>query len=251
MVRTARSGRALDCRGADAGPAERNLAYLAATAYGDTAGWPPGFAVEIDKRIPVGGGLGGGSADAGAVLRALNALNPQPLPARQLLSIGARLGADIPFLASNACLALAWGHGDRFLSLPALPRRDVVLLVPPFGVSTADAYAWVSTARADSRSEAAAFEFTDLASWDRIAQVAANDFEPVVAERHPQITALVATLNHAGASIARLSGSGSTVFGVFEDEPDDFAVALMTGGPDVCAIRTRTARRVEDVELTE
>src|SRR5207253_289491 len=82
----------------DTGPTERNLAWRAALAYADATGWPNGFAIEIEKRLPVGGGLGGGSADAGAVLRCLNALAPSPLGVSALLSIAAPLGADVPFL---------------------------------------------------------------------------------------------------------------------------------------------------------
>ena len=78
-VRIGVRGRAVDTRGADVGPTEGNLAWRAGVAYADAAGWPDGFAIEIDKRIPVGGGLGGGSADAGAVLRCLDRLNPTPL----------------------------------------------------------------------------------------------------------------------------------------------------------------------------
>src|SRR5206468_11383585 len=81
------AGRSLQCAGPampapGLGPTERNLAYRAAVAYSEATGWPAGFAIEIDKRIPIGAGLGGGSADAGAVLRGLDALSPNPLGAR-------------------------------------------------------------------------------------------------------------------------------------------------------------------------
>src|SRR5688572_27908453 len=123
-VRVGARGRAVDCRGADVGPPEANLALRAGEAFAEAAGWPAGFAVEIEKHIPVGGGLGGGSADAGAVLRALNALAPAPIPRETLLAIAGRLGADVPFLTDDAPLALAWGRGERMLALPALPPRD-------------------------------------------------------------------------------------------------------------------------------
>src|SRR6185312_4792904 len=95
VVRVRPSGRGVECRGADVGPPERNLALRAAEAYVEAARWPAGFAIEIDKRIPVGGGLGGGSADAGAVLRALDALAPEPLGEDRLIEIAARLGSDV------------------------------------------------------------------------------------------------------------------------------------------------------------
>src|SRR5256885_2106484 len=83
-------------------------------------GWPDTFAIEITKRIPVGGGLGGGSADAGAVLRALDVLAPHPLGPR-LPALAAELGADVPFMTLDAPFALGWSRGERLFVLPTLP----------------------------------------------------------------------------------------------------------------------------------
>ena len=128
VVRTNVRGRSLDCQGDvippnGLGPVEWNLAWRAATAYSEATGWPNDWAIEIQKRIPVGGGLGGGSADAGAVLRCLNALNPTPLPPHALLGIAGQLGADVPFLTSEASFALAWGRGERMLRIAPIPAR--------------------------------------------------------------------------------------------------------------------------------
>src|SRR5689334_6916409 len=144
-IRTTTAGRSLDCAGAvmppeGLGPTELNLAWRAAVAYHEATGWPNAWAIEIQKSIPVGGGLGGGSADAGAVLRCLNALAPTPIGSRELLALAAPLGADVSFLATDAPLALAWGRGERMLTLPALPPRSVALVRFPFGVATRDAY---------------------------------------------------------------------------------------------------------------
>ncbi|MDF1505979.1 hypothetical protein PYV61_23705, partial [Roseisolibacter sp. H3M3-2] len=139
-VRVGVRGRSLDCGGADLGPVERNLAWRAAEAYRAATGWPDGHAIEIRKRIPVGGGLGGGSADAGAVLRALGALAATPLAADGLLGLAAPLGADVPFLTAEAPLALAWGRGERMLALPPLPARPVWLALSDAGVPTAWAF---------------------------------------------------------------------------------------------------------------
>ncbi len=87
----------------------------------EATGWPAGFAITIEKRIPVGAGLGGGSADAGAVLRAMNALAPHPVGEAELLRIAAPLGADVPFLTGTAPLALAWGRGERMLRAATAP----------------------------------------------------------------------------------------------------------------------------------
>ena len=248
VVRITDAARSIDCRGADVGPAESNLAYRAAVAYADIAGWPRGFAIEIDKRIPVGGGLGGGSADAGAVLRALDALAPWPLPNDQLLAIAATLGADVPFLTQRAPLALGWGRGERLLALPTLPPADVGLVRFSFGVSSAAAYGWVAEARIASGQPIAPrlLSLESLTSWGGIAAIAANDFEVHVGRRHPEIAEVLRQLRASGAPIAQLSGSGSTVF-VIED-----AVTRRAGPAlprDAMLMPTRTATSVEDVAL--
>ncbi|MGH7617030.1 MAG: 4-(cytidine 5'-diphospho)-2-C-methyl-D-erythritol kinase, partial [Gemmatimonadaceae bacterium] len=145
------SGRALDCAGpampaTGVGPMEKNLAYRAAVAYQEATGWPSGFAIEIEKRIPVGAGLGGGSADAGAVLRALDHLAPNPLAVR-LAELATPLGADVPFMTIENPMALAWSRGERLLPLHPPEARHVALVVPDFAVSTADAYGWFSSYR--------------------------------------------------------------------------------------------------------
>lgn len=244
------SGRTLDCTGpalpgAGLGPVERNLAYRAALAYRDAVGWPEGFAIEIDKRIPVGGGLGGGSADAGAVLRALDAMSPKPL-GNALVEIAGPLGADVPFMAIEAPLALAWGRGDRLFPLHPLAPRPVILLMPDFSISTAHAYGWVAADRGAYAPTPAVLDPASLATWEALPAIATNDFGAVVARRHPIIAELVDELRAHGAAIAMLSGSGSTVFGIFDDVPDAAAIARSTGHS---ALATRTSDRVVRVEL--
>lgn len=240
------SGREVRCHGADVGPMEKNLAFRAADAFLEATGWRTGFAITIEKRIPMGGGLGGGSADAGAVLRALNALAPTPLAPDALATIAVGLGADVPFLTTEHPLALAWGRGERLLALPALPPRALLLCLPPFGVATAAAFGWVAEARATSTLAAPApLTLAQLASWDGVAQLAANDFEPAVVARHPEIGGCLQALTSAGAEVARMSGSGSTVFGVFAREMPSMATELPAG---TRLVATRFAERVAPVE---
>lgn len=224
-VRTDVAGRSLDLSGpelpaAGLGPTERNLAWRAAEAYAEATGWPSGFAIEVEKRIPAGGGLGGGSADAGAVLRILDALAPTPLGTARLLALATPLGADVPFLTGEAAHALAWSRGERLLPLASLPRRRVALLLPPFPVPTADAYRWVAESRGEWRPEAGAIapHADALIDWDAVAARAANDFEPVVAARHRELAEGLAWLRAHGARPALMSGSGSTLFGVLADD---------------------------------
>jgi 4-diphosphocytidyl-2-C-methyl-D-erythritol kinase len=239
MVRVGGKARSIDCRGMDVGPPAKNLAFRAAVAYAAAAGWPDGFEIEIEKRIPAGGGLGGGSADAGAVLRALDSLCPAPL-GRRLAEIAISLGSDIPFLTLDAAYALAWGRGERLLTLNAPPARSVALVFPNFSVATADAYGWLASDRGSGHPTSVVLDPGSLAEWDRIAEVATNDFDAVVGRRHPEIGRYLEVLRAHGASIAMLSGSGSSVFGIFETQSAAAAALAATGARGAL---TRTADR--------
>jgi len=243
------SGRSLDCTGPalppdGLGPTEKNLAFRAATTYASETGWPDGFAIELVKNIPVGAGLGGGSADAGAVLRALDELSPAPLGPR-LVELASGLGADVPFLTTDSPMALAWGRGERLLLVRPIDPRTILLVVPDFAIATADAYAWLASDRGDYVPTAAVIDAQALASWDAIGAMAVNDFESVVARRHPRIAELVAVIQSMNPILAMLAGSGSAVFGVFDEYPDPSAVVRTTGAT---VIRTRTSDRIDRVE---
>jgi 4-diphosphocytidyl-2-C-methyl-D-erythritol kinase len=240
--------RALETRGADRGPVEQNLAWRAALAMHAATGWPPGFAITIDKRIPVGAGLGGGSADAGGVLRALNALAPHPMADAELLRLAASLGADVPFLTSTAGLALAWGRGERMLRLPPLPERSVALVQPGYAISTATAYSWLDAARGDYAPQPMVVGAEQLATWESLAPLTVNDFEPVVAAHHPGLPGIAQALERAGASIARMTGSGSTVYGIFALPPSAAKLAAAVPGT---IILTRTVASAAPVTLVD
>ncbi len=246
-VATDTTQRSLECPGLDLAP-EQNLAYRAAVAFTEAAGWPTGFHIAIEKRIPAGGGLGGGSADAGAVLRALNALAPRPLAADVLNTIALRLGADVPFLTMDAPFALGYGRGERLLALPPLPAREVLLALPPFGVETKAAFGWYAEATAGVPIAAPApMRLDQLDRWERLVPLAVNDLEGVVTARHPEIADCVAAFHHAGARIARMSGSGSTAFGVF-----DRRVAQAPTLPEgTRLVHTRSATSVAPVKLLD
>ncbi len=223
-VRTDVTDRTLSCDGptmpaGGLGAVEENLAWRAAALYADAAGWDTGWHIMIDKQIPVGGGLGGGSADAAAVLRAMDAMSPAPLGLPRLLELGGTLGADVPFLTLGVSRAWAWGRGDRLLVLPPLPSVPVTLFTFAEGVNTGAAYAAFAAMRA-ARGEpvlARAYDLEAFASWERIAQVAENDFERVVPQLHAGVAQVLPILQQmASASssiaIARMSGSGATCF---------------------------------------
>ncbi len=257
-VRRRPSGLSIDVDGAsggELGPVEQNLAWRAAVAWREASGASEGFAIELEKWIPVGGGLGGGSADAGAVLRALDAMSAEPLGERRLMAIAARLGSDVPFLTGESAFALGWGRGERLLPLPPLPSRIAVLFVPPFRVNTAEAYRWLAESRPGGVAPVAddgALSLGTLGDWAELERLAVNDFEPVVASRHPEIARIVAALRSDGSRIAMLSGSGSTVFGILPPG----ALRLTPAGersdvPEGTPIVTRTASRVEPVSALD
>ena len=248
-IRVDGRARTLECRGADIGPATENLAYRAASAYVDATGWPTGFAISIDKRIPVGGGLGGGSADAGAVLRSLNALSPAPLDPGALLDLAAMLGADVPFLTLSSPYALAWGRGDRTLALPPLPSRELWLVTFPFGIRTAEAFGWIAESRRQSAQtvSASSIEAGALRSWEGVAALAGNDFEEEVAGRYPPVAEVLRVARALDPLFAGLTGSGATVFIVPKETADPGRLTLPPGAR---LLRTRTAGSVEDIRLT-
>lgn len=232
------------------GPAPDNLAWRAAEAYQQAAGWSGGFEIVLRKCIPVGGGLGGGSADAGAVLRACDRLAELPLGRARLLEIAGSLGADVPFLTSDATAALAWGRGERLLEVAPLPQRRVALVVPPFSVATAEAYRWLAESRGGAAPGPSRQPQATEVTWETFA-AAENDFEAVVGARHPEVPAIVATLRKLGAVPAMLSGSGSTVFGVFDgSQPTDLERRLAKLVAPASVIWTRTAARVVPVAVT-
>ena len=274
VVRTGVRGRSLECTGADTGPTEQNLAWRAAVAFADTAGWPDGFAIEITKHIPVGGGLGGGSADAGAVLRALNALAPTRLSDEAVYGIARTLGADVPFVASTTPTAIGLVRGDVLVACPPPHGRDLILLVPPFSVSSKEAFGWYAATNRDTPRQTsrlatpatgialatveAALEramgeepvraYTDHSfSWREIAALAGNDLQEVVAARHPAIGQAIAILRASGSPLAMMTGSGSAVFGVFNDRPTGGVVAVPRG---FTVLHAHTLTSVASVEVT-
>ena len=270
-VRLTDAGRSLDCAGiamppGGLGPTEKNLAWRAAVAFMEATAWKTGFAIEIEKRIPVGGGLGGGSADAGGVLRALNALAPAPLSAHQLLRLGAALGADVPFLTQDASpLALAWGRGDRLMPLAPLCERPCILFAFSSGVSTADAYRWLTEEPA-SPAGAIAYRDQQLSRWEDVELMAFNEFERVVLPRHPIIRRVIDGLRHPqirdAFPVVLMSGSGATVFAL-PAPPSDVAQGgeqlrvdigidpSLPGADDAMVLETATASHVEPVRLAD
>jgi len=199
-----------------------NIAVRAATLFLDYFGCEGGVDIELEKRIPAGSGLGGGSSDAAAVLRLLSQLTESTPLGIEVMELAVRLGSDVAFFAADTALAGAVGRGERLVSTGSLEPRPLLLMVPDAGVSTEDAYAWWDQANREASMTPPA-EPSDLAmsgysSWDQIRSVSVNDFEPVVFARLPLLDSLHRKLQETEPLIARLSGSGSTLFGVYESD---------------------------------
>ncbi|MGH7458610.1 MAG: 4-(cytidine 5'-diphospho)-2-C-methyl-D-erythritol kinase [Longimicrobiaceae bacterium] len=216
-IRRGAAGVALKVEGEDTGPAGKNLAVLAARAFYRKVGREPSVGVRLAKRVPASAGLGGGSSNAAAVLRGLNELEGWPLAPESLARVGGALGSDVPFFLCGSPLALGWGRGDRLLPLPPLPPRPVLVVKPEATISTARAYTRLAASRAgDPVPSAGIIPARALGSWEGVSSLSENDFEPVAAEEFPEIGEVLRRLREAGAGIARLAGSGSACFGVFE-----------------------------------
>ena len=204
--------------------------------------------VHLEKRIPLQGGLGGGSADAAATLVALAHLWRVPLRPAQLVDIGATLGADVPFFLSGGT-ALGLGRGEEIYPLADLPPHWIVLLVPGFGVSTVDAYGWWD---ADSQNRMTVLREPQYVPgpWPSRAAQMVNDLEAPIARHHPEIDQMKAALKRAGALAAAMTGSGSTVFGLFQKRADAVRAVDKLEGQGWRVILTRSLGRQESGRLT-
>ena len=193
-----------------------NLAVQAARTYLAAAGWPGGVRVHLGKAIPVAAGLGGGSSDAGAVLRGLTGLYPSGL---DLAALAAELGSDVPFFADGHGAARARGRGDR-LEPVAVPTGHAVLVNPGVAVAAAEAYGWLTATRST-------FDFSAIldALGDGRAPALHNDLQAGVAARQAPVRAALAALTSVGLGSVRMSGSGATCFGLATDAAAAEAVA--------------------------
>ena len=199
----------------------KNLTQAAAAVFREATGLGGEVDVEIRKLIPVCGGLAGGSADAAAVLRAMNQLTGAGLTRSQLAELGTRVGSDVPFCVLGGT-ALAEGRGERLTPLPSLPLCRIVICKPPFSVSTPQLFGRVNVRkivrRPDTVGVLAALDAGDLAG---VARRMYNVFEDVLEpRRYREISSIKAELIDCGALGASMSGSGPSVFGLFERETD-------------------------------
>lgn len=216
----------------------RNLIWKAAFELARITERPAvdGIEVRVRKRIPAEAGLGGGSANAAATLRALSVLWKLKLDTAALAPIARLVGADVPFFLIGGA-AFGSGRGDDLLPLADIAPFHVVIAKPAFGVQTAAAYGWFDE---DGGVQAAS---RALAAWPEAVISVRNDLEPPVTRRHPEVAELVARLEEAGADAAAMSGSGSAVFGLFSSQARAGRAAKACAAAGASVFKARTLGR--------
>lgn len=208
-----------DCNNLSGG--EDNIAYKACQLMKTTYGLEDGFDIVIQKRIPLAGGMAGGSTDAAAVIRGINALCELKKSDEELMQIGLKIGADVPFCIQQNP-ALATGIGEILSPVSGLPSDIWILLVNPgVEVSTKQIYEAIDKqatyATIDNGALVQALAASDM---QQAKQHMINIMEPVTGALCPQVPELIHKLKQVGAFHAMMSGSGATCFGLFEKEPD-------------------------------
>ena len=204
-IRRSRGALRLTCDDPNCPLDRTNLVWRAAERMWKAAGRrgaPRGVSIDLQKRIPMNAGLGGGSSDAAAAIRAFARL--WRVADDRARAIGGQLGADVPYFFEGGTV-LGLERGDLLFPLLDRPAASVVLVLPGFGVRTADAYSW--------------FDADAVAASARARRTSAdvvNDLQRPVARRHPEITRIVRALEDAGALHAAMTGSGSTIFALFD-----------------------------------
>jgi 4-diphosphocytidyl-2-C-methyl-D-erythritol kinase len=250
-IRVARGPFRLTCDDPSCPADYSNLIWRAADAMWKAArrrGVPRDVAIDLQKRIPMHAGLGGGSSDAAAALRVFARM--WSVDEARARAIGRELGADVPYFFEGGTV-LGLERGDLLFPLIDRPPAWVVLVLPDFGVSTKDAFAWWDAAGARAvgrRAVQAGARRRSARSPESLAVDApdlVNDLERVVCERHPAIARTVSRLRRSGASHAAMTGSGSTVFGLFQSERAAARVARAISSRSRAVQVARTLNRLQ------
>jgi 4-diphosphocytidyl-2-C-methyl-D-erythritol kinase len=216
----------------------------------------------LEKRIPMGAGLGGGSSNAAAVLIALPALLGKPIPLAELGRLGAQLGSDVPYFLCGGT-AVGLGRGTELYPLPDLPAVTALVVASGLHVSTAEAYRALNRGvRSEPEAPALPNVTNALTSLDEFLMLREfqavvwrlsasglallplkNDFEEVVFQKHPELRQLVRKLRRLGAQPAQMTGSGSAVFGIFDTPVEAMAASSSFGGSEASVVAFLPRRR--------
>jgi 4-diphosphocytidyl-2-C-methyl-D-erythritol kinase len=213
---------------------ENNLIYKAARLMQEEFDIGGGVRIHLQKHIPIAAGMAGGSTDAAATMRGLNELYDLNVPEEKLMELGVRIGADVPYCIMGGT-ALAEGIGERLTRLPAAPECFLVVAKPDYNVSTKEIYekldALKDYAHPDIDGIVDAIKLGNLAG---VAERLGNVLEDVTVQMHPAVTAVRELLEAKGALGSRMSGSGPTVFGIFDNQAAaETAAESLKAMPDV------------------
>lgn len=239
----------------------RNLAHQAASAVIEASGVSPGVEIAIEKQIPVEAGLGGGSSNAAAVMRGLGLL--VGLSEVDVFGLAAQVGSDVPFFMVGGTAHVS-GRGEYVHALPDVSEMWIVVVKPPFGISTPWAYRRLDEIRTAGGQATAGSERVTVSQRvveyirsgspvSGLHSLVSNDLEPVAMEQHPEIAQMGDALRESGARAALMCGSGSAAFGLFDDESQarraasDLSAELDASGSAVFV--TRTIGREEALDI--
>jgi 4-diphosphocytidyl-2-C-methyl-D-erythritol kinase len=195
-----------------------NIAYKAAQMLVDEFDIPEGLNIRIEKHIPVAAGMAGGSTDGAAVLYGINRLCGLGLTKRQLMERGVRLGADVPYCIMRGTV-LAEGIGEVLTPMPPMPDCYILIAKPPISVSTKYVYEHLRLDRVEQHPDIdGMIDALKAGSLEGIAGRMENVLETVTLLKHPEISQIKQVMRSEGALNAMMSGSGPTVFGIFDDK---------------------------------
>ena len=227
------------CDAAELGDPATNLASRAATAFLNDFNLDASVLIRLDKQIPVGAGLGGGSSDAGAVLRMMARLARIDAPA-ELHRIAVALGADVPFFLDPRP-ARVTGIGEKITPLDGIAAMPLVLAIPPFEIATAGVFRALKKENWSGPANAA--DIDAIRRGEITSAIMINDLASVATAQHPEISALLELFKSLGARAAQMTGSGSAVFGVFASAAEAKGVAAMAKNrtPDTAFLVTEAA----------
>ena len=228
LTRRETPGIGLTCSNAELPADETNLVWRAARAFFDTSGSgvEGGIDIHLEKKIPLSAGLGGGSSDAGAVLKGMNTLFAARLSEQRLVAMARELGADVPFFATDHPAVVATGIGDEMTPVASVCNYSFLLVNPGFSVSTRWVFENYTLTTVHNTFKVSGFQNvgSDSASFVQLE----NDLEHVTLKHYPELHDIKKKLIASGATQALMSGSGPTVFGVFADDTDEAQETLLT-----------------------
>ncbi|HXL02121.1 MAG TPA: 4-(cytidine 5'-diphospho)-2-C-methyl-D-erythritol kinase [Candidatus Atribacteria bacterium] len=203
-----------------------------------------GFNIKIKKNIPPGSGLGGGSSNIASILQLINSVFKLNLDWEEVKSIAVRIGSDVPFFARGAPFAWVRGRGEKVEPLFFVPQRFLVLLFPPFSISTAWAYqCWEERKGEFKKSKKVGMslkEFLKVKNPELIEEIIWNDFEEVIFQNLPDLNSYRRLLLESGCKKVFMSGSGSTLVGVVENKEEGEKIVRKTSASNVKVILTST-----------